>query len=76
MQNNKVLDVTGGRDAEGSNIIVWSKHNGKNQQWKIIYVDTIPEKEEVPVGLVPEKPEEVKGSKPGCIKVIEKCSGV
>jgi len=39
MQNNKALDVTGGKDVEGQAVIVWNKHNGANQRWKIIYTD-------------------------------------
>jgi hypothetical protein len=35
----KVMDVHGGRDQEGRNIIVWRRHNGKNQQWDIQYAD-------------------------------------
>jgi hypothetical protein len=37
--NNKVLDVTGGKDAEGQAVIVWNKHGKVNQRWNIIYVD-------------------------------------
>ena len=37
--NNKCLDVHGGKDEEGRHIIVWNKHKGANQRWKIIYVD-------------------------------------
>jgi hypothetical protein len=36
------MDVSGGRDVEGQNIIVWNKHNGLNQQWDIIYVKDMP----------------------------------
>ena len=39
MQNRKALDVSGGKDAEGQSVIVWNKHNGANQKWKIIYMD-------------------------------------
>jgi hypothetical protein len=38
-ERGKVLDVAGGEDKEGANIIVWKMHNYKNQQWKIVYVD-------------------------------------
>jgi hypothetical protein len=38
-RNNKVLDVSGGKDAEGQSVIVWGKHGKVNQQWNIIYVD-------------------------------------
>jgi hypothetical protein len=39
IQNNKVIDVSGGKDVEGQNVIVWKRHNGANQRWNIIYVD-------------------------------------
>jgi len=39
IQDNRVLDVQGGRDAEGQNCIVWKRHNGLNQRWKILYLD-------------------------------------
>jgi hypothetical protein len=31
MQNGKVLDVSGGKDAEGQAVIVWGKHGKVNQ---------------------------------------------
>jgi hypothetical protein len=37
--NNKVLDVTGGKDAEGQRVIVYGKHGKANQKWKVLYVD-------------------------------------
>jgi len=40
-KNNKVLDVSGGSDRNGQNVILWKKHNGANQKWVIIYLDTI-----------------------------------
>jgi hypothetical protein len=39
IQNNKVLDVSGRRDAEGQKVIVWKRHNGWNQRWRIVYMD-------------------------------------
>lgn len=39
MQNNKVFDVAGGADKEGNDVIVWGRHNGMNQRWRIIYLD-------------------------------------
>jgi hypothetical protein len=39
IQNNKVLDVTGARDAEGQNVQVYGRHNRLNQRWRIVYVD-------------------------------------
>jgi len=35
----KVLDVSGGVDAENRNLIAFKKHGKINQQWDIIYVD-------------------------------------
>jgi hypothetical protein len=39
----KVLDVSGGKDNENQNIIVWKRHKGLNQQWDIIYADEYPD---------------------------------
>jgi hypothetical protein len=39
IQNKKVLDVTGGRDDEGQNVQVYSRHNKINQRWRIVYLD-------------------------------------
>jgi hypothetical protein len=39
IQNGKVLDVSGGKDAEGQSVIVWNKHTGVNQKWNVLYVD-------------------------------------
>jgi hypothetical protein len=33
-----VLDVAGGRDQNNQNVLVWKKHKGLNQKWKIDYV--------------------------------------
>jgi hypothetical protein len=44
VQNKKVLDVSGNRDVEGQNCIVWNRHNGANQRWRIVYVDSINDK--------------------------------
>jgi hypothetical protein len=38
-EKGKVFDVSGGQDRENQNVIVWGRHNGKNQQWDIIYAD-------------------------------------
>jgi hypothetical protein len=43
IQNNKVLDVSGGVDVENRKIIVWGKHGKLNQQWDVIYADEYPE---------------------------------
>ena len=39
MSNKKCLDVHGGKDEEGHKVIVWNRHNGANQRWKVLYVD-------------------------------------
>jgi hypothetical protein len=41
MQNNKAFDVYGGQDKEGQDVIMWTKHTGKNQQWSIVYCDSV-----------------------------------
>jgi hypothetical protein len=33
-----VLDVAGGQDKNNQNVLVWKKHRGLNQKWKIDYV--------------------------------------
>ena len=39
-QNKKVLDVSGGKDAEGQAVLAWGKHGGNNQRWNVVYLDT------------------------------------
>jgi hypothetical protein len=41
IHTNKVLDISGGKDNEGQNVIVYNRHNGLNQRWRIVYVDTV-----------------------------------
>jgi hypothetical protein len=38
-RNGKALDVSGGKDEEGRPVIVWNKHNGANQKWRVVYLD-------------------------------------
>jgi hypothetical protein len=38
-QSNKVLEVKGSKDEEGSAVGVWSNNRGKNQQWFVSYLD-------------------------------------
>lgn len=38
-ERGKVVDVHGAADQENRNVIVWGLHNGKNQQWDIVYAD-------------------------------------
>jgi hypothetical protein len=35
----KVMDVSGNKDNENQNIIMYKKHGGLNQQWDLVYVD-------------------------------------
>ena len=37
------MDVHGARDAENRNVIAWPRHNGLNQRWTVVYLDTIKE---------------------------------
>ena len=39
VKNKKVLDVWQGKDKEGQKVIVWKRHNGLNQRWRIVYLD-------------------------------------
>jgi hypothetical protein len=39
MWDNRVLDVSGGKDAEAQKVVVWKRHGGRNQKWKVQYVD-------------------------------------
>jgi hypothetical protein len=42
-EKGKVMDISGGVDAENRNIIMYTKHGRINQQWDIIYADEYPE---------------------------------
>jgi len=37
--NSKVLDVTGSKDIEGQAVGVAGNNGGKNQRWKVVYLD-------------------------------------
>jgi hypothetical protein len=39
VKTNKVFDVSGGKDAEAQKVIMYNKHNGANQRWKVVSVD-------------------------------------
>jgi hypothetical protein len=39
MINKKAVDVYQNKDIEGQKVIVWRKHNGWNQRWRVIYLD-------------------------------------
>jgi len=43
-ERNKALDLQGGLDKEGQNIIVNDQNDELNQKWTIIYVKDIPPK--------------------------------
>ena len=36
------MDVTGAKDAENSNVQVWSKNGNIEQQWDVVYADEYP----------------------------------
>jgi hypothetical protein len=38
-EKGKVMDVSGNKDKENQNIIVYKRHGGRNQQWDVIYKD-------------------------------------
>jgi hypothetical protein len=40
VKNGKVLDVSGNVDKEGQKVHVWRRHNGLNQRWRVVYVDS------------------------------------
>lgn len=33
------MDVSGAKDNENQNILIWNKHGRLNQQWDLVYVD-------------------------------------
>jgi hypothetical protein len=35
------MDVAGNKDRENQNVIVFKRHNALNQQWDIVYVDSL-----------------------------------
>lgn len=39
VKTNKVFDVSGGKDAEAQKVIMYNRHKGANQRWRIVYVD-------------------------------------
>ena len=60
-EKGKVVDVSGGHDRENQNILVWNRHKGMNQQWSILYCDSVkpdPKKGEknVDFGLFVQRP--------------------
>ena len=60
-EKGKAIDVQNNQDKENWNVIVHNQHNGRNQKWRIRYVDTIkplPKKGELNTefGLYVERP--------------------
>jgi len=47
-----VLDVSGAKDVDGQNVIVWKSHGKQNQQWMVEYVDA----DTIQNGIIPDKP--------------------
>lgn len=41
VKDGRALDVSGNRDRENQNIILFKRHNSLNQQWDITYLDTL-----------------------------------
>lgn len=39
VQDKRVLDVRSGKDKEGQQVLIWKRHNGLNQRWKVVYLD-------------------------------------
>lgn len=44
VKTNKVFDVSGAKDVEAQQVIMYNKHKGDNQRWRIVYVDQFREK--------------------------------
>jgi uncharacterized protein YneR len=42
-EKGKVMDVSGGKDNENQNIIMYKRHGGLNQQWDVVYADEYPD---------------------------------
>jgi hypothetical protein len=41
MWDNRVLDVYQGKDTEHQKVVVHKRHGGKNQKWKVQYIDQV-----------------------------------
>ena len=41
MWDNRVLDVYQGKDAEHQKVIIYKRTSGKNQKWKVQYLDSV-----------------------------------
>lgn len=51
VKTKKAFDVSGGKDVETQKVVMSNKHNGANQRWRIVYVDTFKEQNK---GLIEE----------------------
>lgn len=51
VKTNKVFDVRSAKDVEAQEVIMWNRHNGANQRWRVVYVDQFKEQTK---GLVEE----------------------
>jgi hypothetical protein len=38
-EKGKVMDVSGNKDNENQNIVIWKRHGGLNQQWDVVYAN-------------------------------------
>lgn len=47
-----VVDVSGSKDVDGQNVIVWKKSGNLNQQWQIEYVNV----DTIQNGIIPDRP--------------------
>jgi len=41
IKDGRAMDVSGNQDRENQNVIVFKRHNALNQQWDIVYIDTL-----------------------------------
>jgi len=41
IKDGRAMDVSGNRDRDGQNVIMFKRHNALNQQWDIIYLDAL-----------------------------------
>jgi len=42
VKDGRAMDVSGNKDVEGQNVVVTKRHNALNQQWDVVYLDTLP----------------------------------
>jgi outer membrane receptor for Fe3+-dicitrate len=76
VKTNKVFDVSGGKDAEAQKVIMYNKHNGANQRWRIVYVDQFKEQTKGLIeefGLYANRPFYIRSQLPN--KRMAECQG-